>query len=72
MINDIAYFQILGKPLIMWTGILTLIFLLSTAAIAILNKRGINKIPFKWHPIMARATIVLGVLHGAMGLATYF
>lgn len=71
MINDIAYFQILGKPLIMWTGILTLISLLSTATIAILNKRGINKIPFKWHPIMARVTIVLGVLHGAMGILSY-
>lgn len=71
MIGDIAYFQILGKPLIMWSGIATLISLLSTATIAILNKRGINKIPFKWHPIMARTTIVLGILHGLMGLSTY-
>lgn len=34
-----------------------------------MRKKRFNLI--KWHPIMARATIVLGVLHGAMGLATY-
>lgn len=71
MIRTIGYTMILGKPLILWGGVVTLICLLITAGISILNNRGNHKIPFQWHPRMAKVTIVLGILHGVMGLASY-
>lgn len=72
MLEQITYFQILGKPLIMYGGIITLLLLLFTAIIAVLNKKGINKIPFKWHPIMARITIAFAIIHGLLGVLAYF
>jgi len=72
MINQIAYTMLFGKPLILWGGLVTLICLLFTALISVLNNRGNHKIPFKWHPIMARVTIVLGIIHGVMGILAYF
>ena len=71
MINQIAYIVILGKPLILWGGLITLISLIFTALISILNNRGNHKIPFKWHPIMARVTIAFALIHGSLGLLAY-
>ena len=72
MLQQITYYPIFGKPLIMYLGIITLLSLLFTALIAIMNKRGINKIPIKWHPIMARITVTIAIIHGILGLLIYF
>ncbi len=72
MLRQISYFLILGKPLIMYLGILTLSSFLFTASIAILNRKGIHAIPFKWHPRMAVFSIVLAVIHGTLGILAYF
>lgn len=72
MLENISYYQILGKPLIMYSGILTLISFLFTALIAIMNKKGINKILFKWHSRLAIVSIILALIHGLLGLLAYF
>ncbi|MEW6295234.1 MAG: hypothetical protein AB1467_02965 [Candidatus Diapherotrites archaeon] len=72
MLENITYFPIFGKPLIMYSGILTLLSFLFTASIAILNKKGIRKIPFNWHPRMAVISIILVVIHGTLGILAYF
>ena len=72
MLENITYYQFFGKPLILYLGVLTLLSFLFTASIAILNKRGINKIPFKWHPRMAIFSIILAIIHGILGLLAYF
>jgi len=72
MLEYITYYQILGKPLILYGGVATLISLLSTAMISVLNKRGIHVIPFRWHSRLAALTIALALVHGAMGLLAYF
>lgn len=72
MFRNITYFLIFGKPLIMYVGILTLFSFLFTATIAILNKKGIQKIPFAWHPRMAIISITLAVIHGLLGILAYF
>lgn len=71
MFRNITYFLIFGKPLIMYSGILTLFSFLITALIAFLNSKGIHKIPFKWHPRMAAISITLAVIHGVMGILAY-
>lgn len=72
MLEQIIYFPILGKPLIMWGGITTLLLMLFTVLIAILNKRGIRKIPFSFHPKFAYITIGFALIHGILGLLSYF
>jgi hypothetical protein len=56
----------------MYLGIITLAFLLFTASISIMNKKGINAIPIKWHPIMAGFTITLAIIHGLLAVLAYF
>jgi len=72
MLQEITYFQILGIPFIVYLGVITLSFLLFTAIIAFMNNRGINKIRFKWHPRMAKVTIILAIIYGILGLLYYF
>ena len=72
MIRDLAYVLILGKPLIMYGGILTFILLIFTATVGALNFKAIYIIPFKWHPRLAIATIIVAIIHAIMGLSAYF
>lgn len=72
MILKIAYFLILGKPLIFYTGMLALLSFLFTALIGFLNYHNNHKIPFKFHPAMAAASIILALFHALLGLSLYF
>lgn len=72
MFHAIAYTLFLGKPLIMYMGILTFTLLLSTATVGALNFKGIHVFPFKWHPRLALTTIIVAILHAIMGLSVYF
>jgi hypothetical protein len=72
MFQEITYAPVFGKPLILYLGILTLTAFLVTASIAILNRRGIHTIPFKWHPRCAVLAISLAIVHGGLGILAYF
>ena len=72
MFQDISYALFFGKPLIMYLGVLTLLAFLFTAAIAILNFKGIYTIPFKWHPRCAAIAICIALVHGALGMLAYW
>lgn len=71
MLEFISQYLIFGRPLIMYLGILTLSSFIFTATIALLNRRGITIIPFKWHPRMAAFSIALAIIHGTLGAALY-
>jgi len=60
MFKEIAFYQILGKPLVMYGGIVTLPSFLYTALLSHLNS--------KWHPRMAVISITLGLIHGGLGI----
>ena len=72
MIQNIALTLFLGKPLVMYGGILTLLLLIFTAIVGALNFKGIHVIPFKWHPKLAVITIVIALIHGLFGLSIFF
>jgi hypothetical protein len=72
MLTDISYFIIFGRPLIMYLGIVTLLMFLITASIAILNMKGIDTIPFVWHPRFAVVSLLLALVHGMLGILAYF
>jgi hypothetical protein len=42
-----------------------------TALIAFLRKKGKTKIPVIWHYRLAYITILLGILHGILGILAY-
>jgi len=72
MLQNISYYMIFGKPLIMYMGILTLSSFLITAYIGFMTMKGKTRIPFKWHPRMAAISIALAIIHGALGILAYF
>lgn len=72
MLAKIALLTILGKPLIVYLGAITLIALIVTAIFGILIIKGIFKLPIRWHIWLARLTVVLAIIHGIFGLSIYF
>jgi hypothetical protein len=67
---QIAFFPILGKPLIFWLGILTILCFASTYITGLRRIRG-NRWAIRWHPRFAHATAGLAVLHGLLGILIY-
>ncbi len=72
MINNIAYYLIFGKPLIMYMGILTLLTFLLVAYIGHSILTGKSKFPLKWHLWIAGLAIFIALLHGTFGILSYF
>jgi hypothetical protein len=72
MIHKIALTLFLGRPLLMYGGILTFLLLIFTATVGALNLKGIHAVPFKWHPRLAVATIVVAIIHALFGLSIFF
>jgi hypothetical protein len=70
-ISAIAYTPVLGLPLVAVLGILVFLSLCTTASIAILKVKGRRAIPFAWHYRFAGVTIVLGAVHGILGISVY-
>ncbi|MBI5459905.1 hypothetical protein [Methanobacterium sp.] len=70
MLSSIAYYPILGKPLILYLGIVTLLSFIITATIGLMIYKG-KKIPFKIHPTMAGLSLILGITHGTLALSVY-
>lgn len=71
MIKDIAYTMILGVPLVLIGGIIVFLLLLTTASIPILNQKKLTRIPIKYHIWLARATIILGLVHGTLAASLF-
>ncbi|KQC05667.1 MAG: hypothetical protein APR53_06970 [Methanoculleus sp. SDB] len=71
MIHELAYYSVFGLPFLVVMGIITLLCLCATAAIAGMNRRGMRTIPIRWHFTMAKISIALALLHGALGLSVH-
>ena len=72
MLEQITFYPVFGKPLIMYLGILTLAGILATAAVAVANRHGIHTVPFIWHPRLAAVSIACAVIHGTLGVLIFF
>ena len=72
MLEQITFYPVFGKPLIMYLGILTLTGFLATATVAVANRRGIHTVPFAWHPRLAAVSIACAVIHGTLGVLIFF
>jgi len=72
MFQEVSYFLIFGKPLILYFGVITLLMFLFTASIPVLSRRGVVKIPFVWHARMAVLSVCFAIIHGMLGIGAYF
>lgn len=70
MLNNISYFLIFGKPIMMYLGILTFTSLVCTATAGYLVTRG--KVNFRVHKILAAITLSIAITHGTLGIMAYF
>ena len=71
MFTQIAFFPIMGLPMIVWGGIFTLLLFILAAVIGYLNSKGVNKPPiitYKGHKIIALIALISGIGHGLLGL----
>jgi hypothetical protein len=69
---QLAYHQILGKPLIIYMGILTILLFFATAAVPILKRKGFTKIPYNLHPFLAKIALASAVIHAILAISVYF
>lgn len=67
--QSIATFQIFGKPLILYVGMLTAILLLMTMLFGVLASKGKNT---KLHLAMAKLTVLMAAIHAILGILMYF
>ena len=73
MLANISYMLILGKPLIFYLGILTILSLFITASLGFLIYTGrMSMDHIKWHWRMAAFALTLGLIHGILGVLLYF
>ncbi len=71
MIKNPGYNLILGRPLIFYLGLLTIVSFFITATIGYLIHSGRARINFRWHKIMAGISLSLALIHAAIGIAAY-
>jgi len=72
MLKEIAFYTILGKPLIMYGGLLAFIMLMTTGVIGFLVHQGKIGLSINWHINFARVTLLLAFLHAVVGVLLFF
>jgi hypothetical protein len=72
MIISPGHITIYGLPLYFYLGIVTFIMLITTATFGMLVLKGKYGIQFSWHVNMARATIILAIIHGIIVIWGFF
>ena len=63
---------ILGLPVTIWMGGVTITFLLATLLIGLSIHKGWAKIPFKYHMYAAAATVISAIIHASLVYYLYF
>ena len=61
MIAEIAYYQILGNPVVFWLGLTGLVLLLLTPVFVKIKKKSV-----KWHQTAAILATIFALVHAAL------
>ena len=62
----------LGKPLIMWGGLLTFLLFLLAATVGYLIFHGKIKLSVNAHINLARVALLFGLIHAVIGILLFF
>jgi hypothetical protein len=72
MFQEISYYLIFGKPLIMYIGLISIAMFLTVATIGYLIFTGRTKIKITTHRNLAITAITIALIHGFFGVMLYF
>lgn len=70
MFNNITYYMIFGKPLIMYMGMLLFLMICTQVFMGIMVLQG--KIGVKYHKAMGFSILIFGAIHGFFGAMSFF
>ena len=70
-LTKLAYYPILGKPLIFYLGIISYLLFILTALLPLLNQKGILRSTLKWHKRVAVLALTMATIHGLLGILSY-
>ena len=68
VLESIAYYTILGKTLIFWTGVLAIIFFILTGIFGMYMTK--IKLGLKKHKFYGKIAFILALIHGLLALLT--
>lgn len=71
-LQQLAYYPLWGKPIVMYLGIFSFLVLIATAITGYMRSKGSQTIDFKWHRRLAYLLIILTIFHALLGLSSYF
>jgi hypothetical protein len=71
MLQEISYYPIFGKPLLMYIGLAVLLSFSYTAYLGYSIFKG-KKIPFKRHQMAAVTSFAIAIVHAILGILLYF
>jgi hypothetical protein len=69
--QSIAYYSIMGKPLVMYGGIVTLLVILAAGAVGYSTIKGKRKFSMQTHMGLAFLGILLALGHGLLAFLAY-
>ncbi len=70
-LQNLAYYPILGFPVIGYLGIITYVLLVITGAVMAVAKRRKKRLPMKLHHRYAAAALAFATIHGILALSIY-
>lgn len=71
MVASIALYKIFGLPVIAYGGMFTMLLLLIAAILGTMVLKGNTKISVKCHVNLARIALILGIVHGIVGVMLF-
>lgn len=71
MFQEISYYLIAGIPFVVYLGIVSFIFLFSSATVAMLRRNGKTKLSVQWHFRFAYLALLFGIIHLPLGIFSY-
>ena len=69
MLENIAYFEVLGRPLVFYFGFLALFSFILTGASIMAKEKGFHAVPYKYHGRLAVISFVFAALLGVFCLS---
>jgi hypothetical protein len=71
MLRNFSYYPIFGLPLVLYIGIIALLFILTAGVLGYLIFKGHTNIPIKLHKLMAAIGISIALIHGTLAILAY-
>jgi len=72
MFDEIAFYPVAGKPLLVWLGVVAFVSAILTYVVGYLLDRGSERVKIRQHKISAILTALLMMVHAILSISVYF